>query len=179
MTSRNRRPSIKNGSRKGSANTIDLETSAPRRRRLRLLHRRSTTSKSRTASQAVQELAPGQSINSVPNGNSQNKLWLQALDATLLRLADRDRAYMYKIGFTSAILDRQHLESFMNSLQSSYGKPLASRILHRVSPIMSHIQSFGRIVDIMVQSNPTISALVWGGVRLFIEVGPSAFLIAY
>lgn len=170
MTSRNRRPSIKNGSRKGSANTIDLETSAPRRRRLRLLHRRSNTSKSRTASQAVQELAPGQSINSVPNGNSQNKLWLQALDATLLRLADRDRAYMYKIGFTSAILDRQHLESFMNSLQSSYGKPLASRILHRVSPIMSHIQSFGRIVDIMVQSNPTISALVWGGVRLFIEI---------
>ena len=78
---------------------------------------------------------------------------------------------MYKIGFIGAVVDREHLESFMNSLQSSYGKTFASHILHRVSPIMSHIQSFGRIVDIMVQSNPAISALVWGGVRLFIEVG--------
>ncbi|KAF2809091.1 uncharacterized protein BDZ99DRAFT_571917 [Mytilinidion resinicola] len=35
---------------------------------------------------------------------------------------------------------------------------------------MSHIQSFGRVVGSMVQSNPQIAGLVWGGAQLIIEM---------
>lgn len=104
-----------------------------------------------------------------PPGTEYATVWQGMLNEHLAKLKPKDLSYMLKAGLAPG-LNEDQLNRLVSTLEDSYGKKYSSRALQKVHPIVSHIQSFGRVVDTMVQSNPEIAALIWGGVRLLMEV---------
>lgn len=47
----------------------------------------------------------------------------------------------------------------------------AKRYVGRVQQFLAPLQGFSPIIDMFVSSNPRVSALVWGGLKLLIMVG--------
>ncbi len=47
---------------------------------------------------------------------------------------------------------------------------LSNKISIRILPFLKCVQSFAGVVDTFIQSNPRVSALVWGGVKLLLMV---------
>ena len=50
--------------------------------------------------------------------------------------------------------------------QSQKGKSIASRL----APVLQAVHSFTGVIDTLVSSDPTIAALVWGSVKMTIQV---------
>lgn len=131
-----------------------------------LLHRFKPWSSKRNHRSTSIQLEP---LPALSNGNSQSSIWQKAFNEHLSKLQPHDRDYIVHNGFSSGVTQEQ-VRDVVRSLELSYSRKLPSKTLARIYPIASHIQSFGRIVDVMVQSNPSIAALIWGGVRLVLEV---------
>ena len=45
-------------------------------------------------------------------------------------------------------------------------------VMERVGRILRGMENYARIGDILIQSNPEITALVWGAARFILQVGP-------
>jgi hypothetical protein len=107
--------------------------------------------------------------NSSQNGSSTATAWEQVLEAHLAKLKPRDRQFCLQVR-VSAALDQTALEELFKPLREKYDRTLFQRIMARVGPVLSHILSFGRAIDVAVGQGPMAAGLLWGGIRILLEV---------
>ena len=56
-------------------------------------------------------------------------------------------------------------------LRQCYGERKADRILQRVEPFLTSLQSFSEVIKVFLQASPTLVTLLWGSVFFVLEVG--------
>ena len=61
------------------------------------------------------------------------------------------------------------LES-LSKLQQEHEKRVFSRILNRIEPFLLSLKSLSKIIDTFVSAKPDVAALIWGGLKLTLEV---------
>lgn len=64
-------------------------------------------------------------------------------------------------------------DSALESLTQSYNENGFARRMPFVQSLLNAIRPFTAVISTMVQSDPTISALVWGSVQLVLQVIPT------
>jgi hypothetical protein len=64
----------------------------------------------------------------------------------------------------------QDFNACVENLNKEYGKKNIASHMLKLKPWLNHIDSFSQGVSTMVQSNPQIAALVWGGTQILIVV---------
>ena len=68
------------------------------------------------------------------------------------------------------IKDRNALLSTTQERQDQYNKRGIVSILGQLRPFLETVDSFSRVVNIFLQVDPGIFALVWGSISLILEV---------
>ena len=58
-------------------------------------------------------------------------------------------------------------------LRQRYGARKAERILQRLEPFLTSLQSFSEVVKVFLQASPAIVTLLWGSVFFVLEVTSS------
>jgi len=64
----------------------------------------------------------------------------------------------------------EDLRSEIKELGNNYQKTRVHSYTSKLSRLIDRFERFFKVVDTFVSSNPTISALVWGGIRFIIQV---------
>lgn len=85
------------------------------------------------------------------------------------QLPDGDQQSIISTGDDSA-LTAQSLKNLMLPLIAKHKHGATMQLLIKLGPILQHIRSFATIVDVAVQSHPNLACLIWGSVRLILEV---------
>ena len=67
-------------------------------------------------------------------------------------------------------LTAQGLKNLLSPLIAKHKHGAVMQLLIKFGPILQHIRSFAIIVDVAVQSHPNVACLIWGSVRLILEV---------
>lgn len=71
------------------------------------------------------------------------------------------------------VVEVRSLENLMKTLsdykQRYQGKKLPI-LISRSLPFLENLRSFCGVIDTMIQANPTIAALVWGSLKLILDV---------
>lgn len=70
----------------------------------------------------------------------------------------------------------QHAKQRQRKFKNRHGQEVL--IAERIGQILRGMQDYAKIVDIAIQHNPEITALVWAGVRSILMVSPSPLLIS-
>ena len=114
------------------------------------------------------------SVDLAPNhsGSSQNCtsfIWHDAMTRYIRQLPDEDQQSIIATEDDSA-LTAQSLKTLMSPLIAKHKHGAVMQLLIRFGPILQHIRSFATIVDVAVQSHPNVACLIWGSVRLILEV---------
>ncbi|KAH7310955.1 hypothetical protein BKA65DRAFT_543012 [Rhexocercosporidium sp. MPI-PUGE-AT-0058] len=104
-----------------------------------------------------------------PNASSNTGVWEQVVESHLAKLKPRDREFCLQVRISNA-LDKTTLESLFHPLRQKYDQAVFQRIMARVGPVLQHILSFGRAVDVAVGQGPMAAGLLWGGIRILLEV---------
>ncbi len=107
--------------------------------------------------------------NLTRNGSSTTDAWAQVLETHLAKLKPRDRQFCLRIRVRAA-LDQTALVELFKPLRQKYDQTLFRRLTARVSPVLSHILSFGRAIDVAVGQGPLAAGLLWGGIRILLEL---------
>ena len=103
------------------------------------------------------------------------QIWVAALERYLASLKPKE------IRKIEAVTSQQSLLERAKELQKRYGERRITRRLEQVNPFLTTLHSFSEVVKVFLQSNPTVSALVWGSICFVLEVGvmsppnPAAF----
>jgi hypothetical protein len=61
-------------------------------------------------------------------------------------------------------------QTCVKQLSDQYGAKSVSKQLLGFDPYLAHLDSFSKCIGTMVQSNPQVAALVWGGTQILIVV---------
>lgn len=69
-----------------------------------------------------------------------------------------------------AVPDAHAVAQFTHQLDQENAKRKSRCVAARISPLLESIQQFAGIVETFVSSNPRIAALVWGSVKLVLQV---------
>jgi folylpolyglutamate synthase/dihydropteroate synthase len=93
------------------------------------------------------------------------QIWRAALEGYLASLKPKE---IHKI---EAVTSQQSLLEQAKELQKRYGERRITRRLEQVNPFLKTLHSFSEVVKIFLQSDPTVSALVWGSIYFVLEVG--------
>lgn len=101
----------------------------------------------------------------LPMNTEFEKIWVAALERYLASLKPKE---IQKI---EAVTSQQSLLERAKELQKRYGERRITRRLEQVDPFLKTLHSFSEVVKIFLQSNPTVSALVWGSIYFVLEVG--------
>ncbi|OJD10865.1 hypothetical protein AJ78_08235, partial [Emergomyces pasteurianus Ep9510] len=96
-------------------------------------------------------------------------VWEEALKSHLAKLKPKDRAFCLQVQSNSTF-DQAGMERLFDPLQKKYESAIFHHIIERVGPICAHILSFGRAVDVAVGQAPMAAGLIWGGIRLLLDV---------
>jgi hypothetical protein len=102
------------------------------------------------------------------NSNTVN-IWEEVLKEHLQKLNVRDRGFCLHVR-CNATLDQDTLGALFEPLRAKYDKCLFQRLLERISPVLSHIRSFGMAIDAVVGHGSIAAGFIWGGIRILLEV---------
>jgi hypothetical protein len=69
-----------------------------------------------------------------------------------------------------SVNSQQDLLNRMRALETKYSSKRVVRGLKRTHTLIAQLYSFTKIINIVVQSDPNIAALVWGPLALILEV---------
>jgi hypothetical protein len=58
----------------------------------------------------------------------------------------------------------------VDDLQKKYSNKRMIKFLRRCHRIIDHLKPFSKAIDVFVQSDPTVSCLLWGSIRVVLEV---------
>lgn len=61
-------------------------------------------------------------------------------------------------------------QTCVKQLSDKYGAKSVSKQLLAFDPYLAHLDSFSKCISTMVQSNPQVPALIWGGTQVLIVV---------
>ena len=114
------------------------------------------------------------SVDLAPNhsGSSQrctSFIWHDAMTRYIQQLPDEDQQSIISTDDDST-LTAQSLQNLMLPLIAKHKHGTVMQLLIKLGPILQHIRSFATIVDVAVQSHPNLACLIWGSVRLILEV---------
>ena len=70
----------------------------------------------------------------------------------------------------SSVTSYEDLQSSVAILEKDYRKRRIAKVLSRIEPYLSNLRSFQGVVDTAVQAKPDLAALMWGGIKLVLEV---------
>lgn len=106
--------------------------------------------------------------------------------ATTLQLSDLNNQYeaainafqipqkeVYNFSNIQGVLQEIHV------LSKASSSTRASRILGIITPFISFIDRYALAIDTFCQFNPAPSALIWGSLRVLLQVGPQLSLFAF
>lgn len=96
-------------------------------------------------------------------------LWHKAMNLYIARLPEKDKEKILSLNDEST-LNQESLNQLLTPLCSKYSQAVSARVLKMISPIVIHVVSFGRVVDVCIQSSPNLGPLIWGALRLALEV---------
>jgi predicted KAP-like P-loop ATPase len=93
-----------------------------------------------------------------------NEVFIEAKDAFLKALGPRERRLFQACTSEKLIEDIKQSEVF---------RPLGSTVqslVDRISRLESGLSPYFAVVNLFVQSNPETASIVWGGIRLVLQV---------
>lgn len=64
----------------------------------------------------------------------------------------------------------QHLNKSIKQLQKKYSAKRSTRWFTKLEPIVAHLRTFSSAIGYFTQADPTISSLVWGSIKLVLDV---------
>ena len=104
---------------------------------------------------------------------STSSVWKDAVTRYIKQLPDEDQQSIISTKDDSA-LTAQSLKNLIAPLIAKHEHGAVMQLLIKFGPTLQHIRSFATIVDVAVQSYPNVACLVWGGVKLILEVNLTA-----
>ena len=96
-------------------------------------------------------------------------LWHQAMSQYVENLSADDQRSIVSMKDDSA-LTTQNLERLFIPLLEQHKRGNVNKLLLTFGSTLRHVRSFATIIDVAVQSHPNVACLIWGGIRLVLEV---------
>lgn len=94
-----------------------------------------------------------------------------ALDDALRSFQDSlDPEQKTKFQIIKAVPDAHAVAEFTHQLDQENAKRQSRCVSARISPLLESIQQFSGIVETFVSSHPQIAALIWGIIKLVLQV---------
>jgi hypothetical protein len=75
-----------------------------------------------------------------------------------------------KLEAISAVPDAHAVAVFTHQLDQENAKRRSRCVAARLSPLLESIQQFSGVVETFVSSHPQVAALIWGSVKLVLQV---------
>lgn len=104
---------------------------------------------------------------------STSSVWHDAITRYIKQLPNEDQQSIISTKDDSA-LTAQSIKNLVSPLIAKHKDGAVIKLLMKFGPILQHIRSFATVVDVAVQSHPNVACLIWGGVRLILEVNLTA-----
>lgn len=104
---------------------------------------------------------------------STSSVWHDAMTLYIQQLPDKDQQSIISTKDDSA-LTAQSIETLIAPLIAKHEHGSMMKLLMKFGSTLQHIRSFATVVDVAVQSHPNVACLIWGGVRLILEVCSTA-----
>jgi hypothetical protein len=97
--------------------------------------------------------------------------WQRALSIAKDHLSEKERKQL-----DPALSEYDSIESVIKAAEDAQknAKEKQWSCHDKVGRILKGLEKYAKIVDTGIQHNPEITALVWGAVRLMLQVGPRA-----
>jgi hypothetical protein len=96
-------------------------------------------------------------------------IWGVVLKEHLAKLKPRDRSFCLEVRCNTS-LDEAALEEIFKPLKKRYDEGIFRIMMRRIVPVLSHVLSFGKAVGVAVGQGGTAAGLIWGGMRILLEV---------
>jgi hypothetical protein len=97
-----------------------------------------------------------------------------ALDAALKSFQDcLDSEQKAKLQAIKAVPDAHAVAEFTHQLDQENAKRKSRCVAARISPLLESVQQFSGVVETFVSSHPQVAALIWGSVKLVLQVSQS------
>ena len=90
--------------------------------------------------------------------------WETALVRCRARLQSQDAARILQVTTYDELLES------LSKLQLEHKEKVLPRKLKRIEPFLLNLKSLSNIIDTFVSVKPDVAALIWGGVKLTLEV---------
>ena len=90
--------------------------------------------------------------------------WNAAFNRCRAKLGPEESAQILQVR------DYSQSQLSLEILQAKYKRKTIPNILSRIEPFLSNLRSFHGIIDTAVQAKPDVAALIWGGIKLVLEV---------
>ncbi|KAK2599011.1 hypothetical protein QQS21_005545 [Conoideocrella luteorostrata] len=103
--------------------------------------------------------------SSLPTNSLVADKWQQAFHRCRHQLDSEDAATFL------VVPSYEHAQVSVEAMGKTYKGNKTIKMLERISPLLDNLRSFSSVIYTAVQSNPVISALIWGGIKLVLEVG--------
>ncbi|KAI1385930.1 uncharacterized protein F4822DRAFT_445757 [Hypoxylon trugodes] len=100
-------------------------------------------------------------------------LWQTALRQHVSRLPLEDQLAITSTD-GSSIINQHSLGKIFEPIRTKYSQSFFFKCLHAVNPIVNHMRSFAVVVDVLTQTSPNPTSLIWGAIRLLLEVCPES-----
>ena len=100
---------------------------------------------------------------------STSSIWHDAIVLYISQLPDRDQQSIISTKDDSA-LTSQSIETLIAPLITKHKHGVVMRLLVKLGTTLQHVRSFATVVDVAVQSHPNVACLIWGGIRLILQV---------
>jgi hypothetical protein len=91
-------------------------------------------------------------------------LWSRAVLQASKRLKPKDCADILKIQSCDEFIEHVKI------IQAKHQNHLSSKLLLQLAPFLGVMKSFGTIIDVFINSNPRVAAIIWGSLKLLVEV---------
>jgi hypothetical protein len=106
--------------------------------------------------------------------HSMGSSWTIALQSCLEQLTPAEQKVVLSEKHSRPFTSRYIIDT-LNPAITHYEQRWFQKLMKKIDPFLTHIQSFSHAINIYVQSNPEISGLIWGSLYLFITVGTGKY----
>ncbi|KAK0625098.1 hypothetical protein B0T17DRAFT_617234 [Bombardia bombarda] len=99
--------------------------------------------------------------------SQRSPLWRRAWEKYAASLGPKERDAIFNIISSGnvAALSGNDIAQLLGPLRSRYDSSKFEKCRMVIGPVVSRLKAFASIVDVFVQSNPDVSALIWGSVK--------------
>lgn len=68
---------------------------------------------------------------------------------------------------------RENVEKWMLHLQQRHAAKRTTRWFAKLQPVLTHMSTFEKAITIFTQSDPVVTSLVWGSIKMVLDVSPA------